>query len=224
MKKLSTVLIVVCLLFSLTAQTQNEKTYRSELGLDVTSLLGRTISTSVWGGFSTVDYQPTYYLYYRYRFDQFRLRTAIGGDLISNDLENGNRVQSNFDFKVGVEFFSQIGERWELYYGLDGVVGSSKLYNEYKIYNEYLYNNEDKTNYKGVAPFLGFRFKVSKRMNIAVEMSAVIRQENIISNQLYMKDLVENPTRQRIDERMDEYKQMNVFYTAPDFLVLNFLL
>lgn len=224
MKKLSTLLIVICLLFSLAVQAQEGKTYRSELGLDVTSLLGRVVNPSIWGGFSTVEYQPTYYVYYRYRFDKFRLRTAIGGELLSNDLENSNRIQSNFDFKLGIELFSSIGKRWELYYGLDGVIGNSKYYNEYDIYDEYLYNNEDKTTYQGVAPFLGFRFKVSKRMNIAVEMSAVIRQESVTSNQVYMKDLVENPIRDRIDERMYDFKQMNVFYTAPDFLVLNFLL
>ncbi|MGB0862934.1 MAG: hypothetical protein ACPG19_08670 [Saprospiraceae bacterium] len=224
MKKISTALIVACLLFSLTAQAQEGKTYRHELGFDATALLGRIVTPSVWGFISTEDYQPTYYVYYRYRFDKFRLRTAIGGELLSNDLENTNRVMSNLDYKLGAELFSSIGKRWELYYGLDGVIGNTKQYNEYEIYNEYLYNNNDEMNYWGVAPFLGFRFQATKRLNIAVEMSAVFRQESIVSNQSYMKDLVENPTRDRIEERMNEYKQTNIFYTAPDFLVLNFLL
>lgn len=215
--------ILSLLLTSVQAQENEAQTHRHEFGLDVTSLLGRIISPSVWG-FTTIDYEPTYYLYYRYRWDRLRLRTALGGALSSNNLENNNRVNRDLDYKLGIEFFSSIGKRWELYYGLDGVMGMSERYNEYERYGEYLYYNEDKMNYFGAAPFLGFRFKLSPRMNIAVEMSVIIRREHIVYRQVYMRDLVENPVYDRPAEREDVYQQSNIFYTAPDFLVLNFLL
>ena len=199
------------------------KTYHSELGLDVTSLMGRTSIIGAFG-FYSIQYQPTYYFYYRYRFNNFRLRAAAGGNATINNLENSNHEEWSYDYKLGLELFTKLGKRWELYYGVDALQGKTKRYYEYERYAEYLISYDQETSYSGAAPFVGLRFEITKRMNITVEMSTYLRREHVIDNRLFIKDVVDNPTRERPEDSMDDYNQMRIQYIAPDFFVLNFLL
>jgi hypothetical protein len=219
-------LLLALLLLTVNSFAQNEdssKVRRNEIGLDITSLIGRTAILSVYGYYPT-DYEPTYYAYYRRNFDKIRLRAAAGGDLSSIDLEQNNKKKLSLDYKIGAEFFSPISKRFELYYGLDLVGGKKENSYNYEYYDEYLYDVQLKTDYIGAAPFLGIRFQITDRMNMRVEMAMVVRQESIIDKFVLKEVLVDNPSRDLLEERDNDFKHMRVFYTAPDFIVLGFVL
>lgn len=219
-------LLLALLLVSLNSFAQNgdaPKVRSNEIGFDITSLIGRTTLFSAYG-YYLAEYQPTYYVYYRRNFEKMRLRAAVGGNFAGDNLSQNNRKTFSLDYKIGAEFFSPISKRFELYYGLDLVSGSKEDAYEYPYYNEYLYRSEYKTDYLGAAPFLGVKFQITDRMNMRVEMSTVIRQERIIDKFTLKETLVDNPSRALLEERNNDYKRMNAFYTAPDFIVLSFLL
>jgi hypothetical protein len=218
---LSVLMFGFCL--SLTAQdVKSDKFVKHELGFDATSLIGRMVGITDFGVW-TVPYEPTYYLYYRTHIGKMRLRAAAGGNYLSNNSEVKTET-SQLDYKIGAEFLTEISKRFELYYGLDGVGGSTRNYREWEYANEYLVAYDYGLDYVGIAPFLGVRFKITDRISLMSEISAVFRREEVKDNRFTKEVLVANPTAQEWEESLDEYTQTRVLYTAPDFLVLSFML
>lgn len=223
MKKyvLSVFIISVCL--SLTAQdATSEKFVKHELGFDATSLIGRVIGISPYG-FWTAPYEPTYYVYYRAHIGKMRLRATAGGDHVSNDA-NVQTTETQFDYKIGAEFATQISKRFEFYYGLEGVSGLNRSYREWEYAGDYLVVYDYALDYVGVAPFMGVRFKITDRISLMSELSAVFRREQVKDNRFTKETLVPNPTAQPWEDDFNEFNQTQVLYTAPDFIVLSFVL
>ena len=223
MKKYVLSVLVFGLCLSLTAQdASSEKFVKHELGFDATSLIGRMTGISAFGIWS-VPYEPTYYVYYRAHIGKMRLRASAGGNYLSNNSDVQTET-SQFDYKIGAEFSTKISKKFELYYGVDGVSGLNRNYREWEYGGEYLVAYDYALDYVGVAPFMGVRFKITDRISLMSELSAIFRREQVKDNRFTKEILVPNPTIQSWDESFDEYTQTQVLYTAPDFIVLSFML
>ena len=223
MKKyvLSALIFGCCL--SLTAQdAESDKIFKHEIGFDATSLIGQVTNVTDFGVWVT-PYEPTYYVYYRAHIGSMRIRAAVGGDYLSNDSEIKTK-NSQLDYKIGAEFSRKIGKKVEFYYGLDGVGGSSQDYREWEYADEYLIAYDYKLDYAGIAPFIGVRFQITDRISLMSELSAIFRREDVVDNRYTKEVLVDNPTVQEREESIDEYTQTRILYTAPDFIVLSFML
>ena len=223
MKKYLLSILIFGFCLSLTAQSQeSEKTFKHEIGFDATSLIGRVMVFGGYGFYST-SYQPTYYVNYRAHIGEMRLRAGIGGNYQANNSEVKTE-NSQIDYRIGAEFSTEISKRFELYYGLDAVGGSNRDYREWEYVDEYLLAFDYSLDYVGIAPFLGVRFKVTDKISLMAELSAIFRREEVKDNNYTKEVLVENPIRPEREENFDEYTQTRILYTAPDFIVLSFML
>jgi hypothetical protein len=215
--------ILLCLSISSFAQDDPLfKVRKSELGIDVTSLIGRTLAISRFGFFEQ-EYQPTYYLIYRQHFSTFRLRALAGGRFDSNNLDNEADRLMNIDYKLGIETITNLGRKWQIFYGLDLAVGHDYRYNE-QSWTGQLYEYKNDVDYFGVAPFLGLKFFISNRMNISVETSLLFRRNIYHESRTWISTVDPNPTQDPLENIDHNYAGFSTEYIAPDFIVFGFKL
>lgn len=222
MKKL---LVAICMILSfqsMNAQEVEPKTFNGEIGFDATSLVGRFFNVSDFG-FFVDNRQPTYFIYYRQHVGDMRIRATAGGDYLQNDSETNDNAWS-YNYKIGAEFINDLSKRFQLIYGLDIAGGDMKSYREFEYASQYLMAYNDELSYLGIAPFLGLRFKINERISLITEMSTMFRIEEVKDQITVLETLVPSPTTEPFDERNDVYNQTRVLYSAPDFLVLSFML
>lgn len=154
------------------------KEYRNEFGLDGTGFIRSFLSfneeSAIYG-----NYEPIYYLSYRRKFKPGNIRFAIGGAYEQMDLPgSGSQSDSlmfvrnsySIDFRIGWEFTNELSSRWQVYYGLDFRTSFSHSYNEARYYSGgYANGTESDNQILGIAPLLGFRFRITDRISLLTE-------------------------------------------------------
>ena len=150
--------------------------YKNEFGIDVSSLLRQFFNANQYYGVNN----PPYYLTYRRHFKPGNIRFAIGGSYTNQDYPTtvpGNSNPTIFnqyyyqaDFRLGWEFVTELASRWQVFYGLDVRPSFSHSRNEGGNYNNgYAQGIESKSTTVGLAPVLGFRYRITNRLSIMTE-------------------------------------------------------
>jgi hypothetical protein len=155
--------------------TRMPKKYKNQIGVDMTALLQQFFNLN--GNQLQSSYIPYYFATYRRHFKNGNIRFAFSTRLYGKDDQQNDsltykpRVQ-NFNYRVGYEWFSNIDERWQVFYGID--------------FKNNIINDENELDYQGggwgvghknstmiyaISPMLGFRFKFTKRVSILTETS-----------------------------------------------------
>src|SRR5688572_21238722 len=160
--------------------TKTGKVRRHELGLDITGFLKQFLNFN-FDPFYSSTYYPTYYLTYRLHFEKMNLRMAIGGDGEYNDFVSPYPTDSNYryerktfsiDYRIGIEGFSNIGKRWQIYYGADFRPSFTYTKNDAPYWNGgYANGSESFTQVYGLSPLIGFRFRINSRLSFTTEAS-----------------------------------------------------
>lgn len=156
------------------------KPHNNELGIDITNLIKQFLNFNS-GNFSRY-YQPTYYIFYRRHFKNFNIRFKAGGSYsyTTNDawwatdpLRSYVFTTSEYDLSVGCEFFSEISEKWKVFYGLDFRPSYAKSYNDAQYWNGgYSHGYDSKTTTYAFSPLLGMQFSPKPRLHVLTELSA----------------------------------------------------
>lgn len=171
-----------------------EKKHLNELGLDMTPFIKLYLNFSNNGGY---NYQPSYMLTYRRYFKNSNFRSAIGGNYLYSESPspyNGDSLnikyfnkQSSFVLRIGYEFFQNLSRRWQVYYGADLRTTYSHQRNDAPYWNGGYANGIETTdNGFGLAPVLGVRFKMSKRVSLITESSFLLQYSTSTTYRYYL--------------------------------------
>lgn len=176
MRKIKFLILIIGTLFThgTFSQSDSSATYRNEFGLDVTGTI--RFFTKFQNG-SDYNYTPTYFLTYRRYFKSGNFRFGIGGGASDQEQPspyNDSTVymynSASLDTRIGWEFTSELAKRWQVYYGLDFRYSIRHINNQAAFFNGgYAVGYETSTNIFGVAPILGFRFRLNNRMSLLTE-------------------------------------------------------
>lgn len=179
MKKSKLLLLIILSNFQILAQhlsSQNDSAgkYKNEFGLDITGTI--RFFTKLQSS-SDYFYVPTYYLTYRRYMDKGNIRFGMGGEAITQELPspyNDSTVyksnSSSLDSRFGWEFKSDLSKRWQAHYGLDFRFSMGNEKNEANYFNGgYANGYESHFSILGLAPVLGFRFKLNERISLLTE-------------------------------------------------------
>jgi hypothetical protein len=192
-KALLTILTTVIIMTAFAQDTTKKvKVYHNEFGIDATSFIKQffDFNTSAFGN----EYTPTYYLTYRRHFKYGNIRFAIGGsfsnynqpDEYTGDTNKYYYHSYSVNARIGWEFINELSKYWQVFYGIDFCPSYSYIKNDGQYFNAgYANGYEDKSQIYGVAPLLGFRFRLSKRLSISTETSFTLNWEKDSSKNYY---------------------------------------
>lgn len=149
---------------------------KNEFGIDVTGTIRFFMK---FQNSSDYIYTPKYYLTYRRYLNHGNIRFGIGGDVsdleitgMVGDSNIYHRVSNNVDTRFGWEFKSDLSKRWQVFYGLDFRFLIGKQRDEVAFFNGgYAVGFENHSTTYGVAPVLGFRYKINNRISLLTEAS-----------------------------------------------------
>ncbi len=208
------------------ASTKDWETERHhEIGLDATGFIKKF--TNIIG---ETDFEyPTYQFTYRYKTNVGNIRFGVGGRYADNEFQTfyytdstiRKRIGKSLNFRLGWEFKTDISKRWQAFYGLD--FRASYFYSRNDAYDytgSYLLGRESNGETVGVAPLLGFRFKITPRLSLTTEASFAF---NISKNntRIYYIPLIDSAP--LIDDlEYDELKSVNGDFNAPLSVILTF--
>ena len=203
-----------------------KKKHLNELGLDMTPFIKFYLNFSGNGSF---NYQPNYMLTYRHYFKKGNLRSAIGGNYYyseSSSPYNGDTLnlkffkkQSSFELRVGYEFFQNLSRRWQVYYGAD--LRTSYFYqkDDAPYWNGgYANGIENISKGLGLAPVLGIRFKMSRRVSLITESSFLIQYSESSTQRYYLP--VTNSYPLKANDTKTKNRSFGTIFNYPISLVL----
>jgi hypothetical protein len=165
----------------------------NEFGIDATGFLKEFLNIGSSSQYPEY-YYPAYYLTYRRHFTAGNLRVAIGGDAYNNQIAPSFTNDSNKYYDkgyslyaaIGWEFYDNLSKRWQVFYGMDFRTILVFDKNDYQSSNGYYANGTDmRTQIFALAPLLGIRFKLTKRLSILTETSYSINTEKDYTNTFY---------------------------------------
>lgn len=192
-KNLLTILFTTGILVCLSQDTTKvSKVYGNEFGIDATGFVKQFLSFNQQAG--NPAYSPYYFLTYRRHFKSLNIRSAAGGSYAANEIAPFFSVDSNsynyFSYsviaRIGCEFFTDLSKRWEVFYGLDLRPGFFYTKNDASDWdNGYANGIETKTQVYGIAPLLGFRFRLIDRLSISTETSFSINLQNELNRHYF---------------------------------------
>jgi hypothetical protein len=149
---------------------------------------------------------PPYHLFsYRRYLKSGNFRSAIGGNFSNYENPspyNGDSLtltlkgqQYNFSLRIGYELYTNINEKWQLFYGVD--LNSGYSYYKYDGVNfsqfGYAQGYETNTTSFGLAPVIGLRYRLNKRMSLITESSLLVNY-SISSSRNYYTPLLKSTT------------------------------
>lgn len=156
--------------------------YKNEIGVDVTLLLANLFGFrdyyyvyDIYGGYGTPN-AGLYLVTYKHYFGNSALRFGAGADVMQTNTTTDASVATNestnnrFDLRLGYEFEKPLGEKWNLYYGLDLLMNMSTSIYKYEDPNN-LYSYESSTNTTGFGggPLVGISWKINQRIKLSTE-------------------------------------------------------
>jgi len=230
MKKINLVFMVMFLFTTLFAQDSTKiKKRNNEFGIDVSGFIRQFffVNTSQFGG----DYyfQPVYYLTYRRHFKKSNLRFGIGGDYsrekieasLPTDINKYERYEYAITARIGYEFFNDLSNRWQVFYGLDfrPIINYSK--NDAPYWNGgYANGRETFSVTYGLAPLLGFRYKILKRLSLSTEGSFTVNYQNSWDRKYYIP--VDPQTPPMPDEKSKTDGKIFTGFSTPIAVIITF--
>ncbi len=185
---------------------------KHELAFDIVPLLNNTIFRS-----PGYHYNP-YQLLYRYHFDKWSLRARVGayidhGETIKDSIKDYSEV-TQLEGSLGIERKVNLYKQFQIFYGLDFFT----RYAEYKTRTEQTRVAWDsrftKSNDYGVAPFLGFRYKLNNRLSITTETNWRLFYTHYLGERRYFPD---NQYGTKVTS-----KEWNTEYTPPTSIYITF--
>ncbi|MBA3898881.1 MAG: hypothetical protein H0X62_01515 [Bacteroidetes bacterium] len=222
MKKLFLALLLIPVL-SVFAQetTPVEKIRNNEFGIDATSFFRQYLNF----GQQQQAYVPNYYLTYRRYFGPGNIRVALGGNITNYQIptnfpadENDYRAASyDFDARLGWEFTTELGRRWQVFYGLDARAGLLYSKNDAHYWNGgYANGIETRVETYGIAPVLGFRFKLNDRLSLLTETTYALNWQQR-DDRRYFTPVMNQPPLPDF-----EHPRRSIFFTSFQVPVLLF--
>ena len=170
----------------------------NEFGIDATPFIKQFLNFSQGSQYAPPEtYVPTYYLTYRHYFSNGNLRAAIGGNFENtstlgwqswNDTVLYKTISYNFNARIGWEFTNKLGKKWNVFYGLDFLANysysKSDSPNSLDNIGNYLYVDGTITNtlVVAIAPMLGIKLNITKRLSLSTETSYSINWEQDNNN------------------------------------------
>lgn len=148
---------------------------KHEIGMDATFFIKQFVNFSN----SSFDYDP-YIVTYRYFTKNFNIRfgfTAIYSKQNSKPSSSYVPTRSKDNYKselirLGVEKQKILSKSWSVFYGIDiRQYSSYSNYSNQSQISNYSVGNISKTNSIGIAPFLGAKLHINKRINLSTETS-----------------------------------------------------
>ena len=231
---LSTFVFIVGITFSQVKSDKSDtnKVYKNELGVDVTGFFRRffpVIQTDYYGQYYYIE-SPAYYLTYRRHFKGGNIRGGIGGDFSRRDVKNYYNttdtkkyfsLNQSISTRLGWEFTNELSKKWQVYYGLD-----LKFSKQYYSTNGYYFNADYITGYEytaqkyGIAPLLGFRFKLTNRLSLTTEACLTVNFENSYSERTFTPTSNLYPSKNKeVTPRMNSISSN---FTQPLSVILTF--
>jgi len=173
----SVMMLLIFLLISDASQAQEGKIHRNEFGINALPFIHQFFNVSLTE--HSNYYDPGYSFHYRRYLKHGNLRFAIGGEYDYQDLSPRVEAAPNtykwiryvLYSRLGWEFTNEISKRWQVFYGLD-----FRYVNDYFRHDgvdeddiEYHNGTLRKDENYGIAPLLGFRFKLNDRLSLTTE-------------------------------------------------------
>ena len=174
-------------------ENENERPNRNEFGIDATAFIKQFLNFS--SGQFPDYYYSTYYLTYRRHFSFGNIRSGIGFDYSDYDIpaafvDDSNKYHYNsysLNSRIGWEFTDNINTRWQIFYGMDFRPVLSYIKNDAQYWNGgYANGSESKSQTFGIAPILGFRFRLANRLSISTEASFSFNIRQTESRRFYI--------------------------------------
>lgn len=186
MRKIYLLLLLLQTNFSF-SQTDSSFFFKNEFGIDATGTLR---FFTQFQNSSDYLYSPTYYLTYRRIFERGNIRFGIGGNASNQERPSPfgdssiyNYKESSIDTRFGWEFNSNLTKKWQVFYGLDFRFSFGNIKNESAFFNGgYSYGFESHFTSIGIAPILGFRFKINNRISLLTETNFSVNFSKFYNN------------------------------------------
>ena len=203
MKKLITLILVIFFGQAVHSQNPVQKNdtivYRHEFGLDATSFIKQFLNLNINGG--QIPY-PVYYLTYRLHSKKSNLRAGFGGEYTRKNARPSSPsspsreydLTKSFYYRVGYEYINKINDRWSIFYGMD--LRPSVFYNKNDNINQSLgftVGTTSNTKTIGLAPLLGARFQINKRLSLSTEVSISFNYSETKSWNFYTSNSGKDP-------------------------------
>lgn len=197
---------------------------KNEIGTDITSLIERILSFNQ-SEFST-PYSATYQVTYKRHFNKMSLRTGIGGNTSSADVDNNfseeviKRTSQKIDYRIGIEKGIELNRRWGFYYGVDFRHSISNTRNDSWFSNGgWRHGYDRKGSVLGFSPLFGLEFKIGDRIALQTEAN-FIAYFSRIESQPIITQISENPSFERPSSDLEIAKSSGTTFNVPNFLVL----
>lgn len=96
-------------------------------------------------------------------------------------------IQRFINYRLGFEHFDNLSAKFQVFYGIDLYYSGAYNRTDAQYWNGgYANGNETKTTSFGVAPLLGIRFKLNKRLSLLTESSFAIGRNNSWQKRFYI--------------------------------------
>lgn len=227
MKTIKVFLVLLVASNTIAAQDSlHTKQRKHELGVDLTSFIKYYINFGQ-DATSGIKNAP-FYLQYRFHLrSNNNIRAGVGGGYSNTETTSPytdgpttykNKEQS-LNYRLGFEHFENISTRFQVFYGLDLLSGNFHQKNDAPYFNGgYANGEENKTTSYGVAPVLGIRFKLNKRLSLFTESSFQVNMANNWQKRYYIP--VGNAYPALPDTPKAKSKSINTSFNFPLFVVL----
>lgn len=184
--------VLLCTTFSFTLSAQdtseNVSSHRNEFAFEITNLIERVNGALVQG-----DPDP-FEVSYRRIFNKGNLRARLGVGVSSFEAafetipdERFTVTNSSLVARLGYEWVSDIGARWQVFYGIDGVFSNLVEEDLLNTGNLYVVRNRIQQRGVGVSPVLGVRFKLHERVSLLTDVNyrALILEQKVNDNVIW---------------------------------------
>ncbi len=156
--------------------------YKNEIGVDVTLLMANLFGFrdyyyvyDIYGNYG-IPNAGLYLFTYKHYFGNSALRFGAGADMTKAKTTTESNVatsesdNSRFDFRIGYEFEKPLGDKWNLYYGIDLLMNMSATVYKYEDPNNvYSYESNTNTTGFGGGPLVGISWKINQRIKLSTE-------------------------------------------------------
>lgn len=229
MKKTILLTLVFATTFLYSQSDSIYKKYRHELGADITGLLEQFFNLNYSNGMYYTPPVPTYLVTYRYYIKKSNIRFGVGGNYNKSSVPgytiNGQEktfynTSNQFSFRLGYEFVNELSKKWQAFYGLDFRPSFANTTNETWFSNVgYLNGYINKTTTYGLAPLLGFRFRINNRVSLTTETSFTYNIQKNTYQRTYVS-LDQNLYPSIPNDPVSKSETASAGFSQPLFLVL----
>jgi hypothetical protein len=173
------------------------KKYKNQIGIDMTALLQQFFNLNNNSSFS-YQYIPEYFATYRRHLKNGNIRFAFSVSIYGKNDQTNDSTQltprkREYNYRIGYEWFSDLTNRWQIFYGLDFKNDILKDYNEMDYSSGGWGQGHDyRTITYGISAMLGIRFKFNSRVSILTETSLDFLNQDIKRKPL-ISPVMDNP-------------------------------